>query len=285
MSRVSALICIALIMTTAVAAQKTLTLNESIAIAIKNNIDVAQRDLGVEAAAVNHMGAKANLLPNLNGIINHGINRGRSIDPFSNSFVNQKITYGSYGLGSDVVLFNGLTLQHAIKQNRFAYDAAKMDVQQAKDNLTLAVIVAYLQVLSNEEQVELTKKQLSVTQLQLERLEKLNEEGAINPPQVYDLKGQLKEAELNLVTSKNAVASSKLLLTQLMTVPFEPDLQLEKISGQGALQIFPYSAEEVYNRSINTLAIVKAGEFRKKSAEAAVKVAKRPTLSFVITNR
>ena len=131
-------------------------------------------------------------MPSVNGDVSHGINRGRSIDPFTNSYVNQKINYASYGLGSDVILFNGLTLQNAIKQNAFAYDASKMELQQAKDNLTLAVILAYLQVLSNEDQVEVANKQVAVTQVQIDRLEKLNKEGAINPPQLFDLRGQIK---------------------------------------------------------------------------------------------
>lgn len=263
-------------------AQKILSLNESIAIAIKNNIDVAQSALQVETASVNHSQSKTNLLPTVNGEIAHGMNRGRSIDPFTNSYVNQKINYANYSLGSDIVLFNGLTLQNAIKQNMFLFDAAKMDLQQTKDNLTLAVILAYLQVLSNDDQVALAKKQVAVTQVQLDRLEKLNKEGAIDPPQVFDLKGQLKEAELNLVTAQNSVASSKLSLSQLMNIAFDPNIQLEKVSGEELLQPFPFTVDEVYNKATNELALVKAAELRVKSADAAVKVSKGllyPTLA------
>src|SRR5690606_20118827 len=124
---------------------KVLTLEESIALAIKNNIEVAQFDLQADAAKVNFNQAKLNRLPSIDGNITHGINQGRSIDPFTNSYVNQKINYASYGIGGDVVLFNGLSLRNMVKQQGFAYDASKMDLQQAKDNLELAVILAYLQ--------------------------------------------------------------------------------------------------------------------------------------------
>jgi outer membrane protein len=264
-------------------AQKPLTLQETIDIAIKNNIEVAQTGLSAETAAVNYKQAKANLLPTVNGNITHGINQGRSIDPFTNSYANQKINYASFGLGGDIILFNGFTLQNAIKQNAFAYDASKMELQQAKDNLTLAVILAYLQVLSNEDQVELATKQIAVTQVQIDRLEKLNREGAINPPQLYDVRGQLKQAELNKVTAQNAVNSSKLLLLQLMTLPYDPSLQLEKISGEELFPKFPGSVDDVYNNATNALAIVKAAELRKKSAEAFLRLSKGtlyPILSF-----
>ncbi len=271
-----------LIINQSLLAQTKLTLQESIDIAIKNNIEVKQRDLLAESAKVNYKQAKTNLFPTVNGNISHGINQGRSIDPFTNSFVNQKINYARYGVGSDVILFNGLTLQNAIKQNAFAYDAAKMELQQAKDNLTLAVILAYLQVLSNEDQVVLSNQQVMVTQVQIDRLEKLNREGAINPPQLFDMRGQQKEAELNRVTAQNALASSKLTLTQLMNIAYDPSLTLEKIDEGELLQKFPSSFEEVFNNATDALAIVKAAELRRKSAEAGVKLSRGalfPTLA------
>src|SRR5688500_169558 len=94
-------------LTTGVAwGQKVLTLEESIAIAIKNNIEVAQTGLQTEIAALNYKQARANKLPTINGTITHGINQGRSIDPFSNAYVNQKINYAAYGIGGDLILFN-----------------------------------------------------------------------------------------------------------------------------------------------------------------------------------
>src|SRR5690606_17676380 len=138
-------------------------------------------------------------------------------------------------------------------QQGFAYDASKMDLQQAKDNLELAVILAYLQVLSNEDQVELAQKQVEVTQVQVDRLIKLNEEGAISPPQLYDLRGQLKEAELNRVDAQNAVASAKLFLSQLLTIPYDPSMQLQKLEGEDLLQPFESTANEVYNNATENL--------------------------------
>ncbi|HVG11847.1 MAG TPA: TolC family protein, partial [Flavisolibacter sp.] len=261
---------------------QVLTLPQAIDVAIRNNIDVAQRGLTADAEAINYKQAKLALLPSVNGEVAHGVNRGRSIDPFTNAFVNQKINYAAYGLGSDLTLFNGFTLRNRIRQNGFTYGAAKLELEQEKDNLTLAVILAYLQVLSNEDQVALASKQVAVTGAQVERLEKLNREGAISPPQLYDLKGQLKEAELNRVTAENAVATSKLALTQLMTVPYDPNIRLEKIAGTELLQQFPSTPAEVYKNAIEKLSLVKAAELRKRSAQEAIKVAKGglyPTLA------
>lgn len=74
-----------------------------------------------EQAEVNIKQTKANLLPNLSDNLIHGINQGRSIDPFTNQFVNQSINYADYGLSSGIVLFNGFNLQNTVRQFATAY--------------------------------------------------------------------------------------------------------------------------------------------------------------------
>ena len=154
----------ALMGATAAAQGPRYSLEQCIQTALTNNIEARQTNLQTEAAKVAYSQSKSNLLPDVNGSITHGVNSGRSIDPFTNSYVNQKVNYASYGIGSGVVLFNGGRLQHSIRQNGYAFDAAKMEGQGVKDNLTLNVMLAYLQVLSSEDLVQLSGAQAGVTQ-------------------------------------------------------------------------------------------------------------------------
>jgi outer membrane protein len=95
-----------------------------------------------------------------------------------------------------LIVFNGMRLKNLIQQNNFSYEAAKMDAQQAKDNLTLNLILAYLQVLNNEDVLEITKGQLEVTKKQVERTGILVKEGSGANYLLTDLKGQLANEEL-----------------------------------------------------------------------------------------
>ena len=103
------------------AQSQKLTLQQCVETGIANNLTVQQGDLQMQADEINWKQAKLNLLPDLTGTADHGIQQGRSIDPFTNSFINQNISYASYGLSSGVVLFNGLTLQNTVKQNKLTY--------------------------------------------------------------------------------------------------------------------------------------------------------------------
>jgi outer membrane protein len=251
-----------------------LTLQQCIDSAIKNSIQVQQRSLQTDAAGVNKEQAKLNLLPTLNGNVFHGVNQGRSIDPFTNSYINQTVNYANYGIGSDLVLFNGLNLRNQIKQTAFSESAAKAEWQQSKDDVTLNVILAYLRVLSTEDLVALAKQQVEVSRQQVERLEKLNREGAISPPLLYDLRGQMKEGELNVISSQNAWRNALLQLTQLMNVPYSVNLKLEKIDNIKALAPYASTVKDVYENALKQMGVVKAAEWRKKSAAYAIKATK-----------
>jgi outer membrane protein len=116
------------------------------------------------------------LLPNLNGSATHS-SQGRSIDPFTNSYINEQYNFASYGLSSGIILFQGLAAQNLIKQTSLNYQASQMDWQQAKDNATIGVILAYLQVLSNEDLLAQADSQSVYSRKQVERLELLNQQG------------------------------------------------------------------------------------------------------------
>lgn len=257
----------------AFAQQGKMSLKQCVETAINNNITVQQTGLRAEAADINLKQAKSNLLPDLNGSFGYGFNQGRNVDPLTNSYINQQLTSSNVGLSSGVVLFNGMRLQNLIKQNSLSYDAAKMDLQQSKDNLSLNVILAYLQVLSNEDILVVNKAQAETTKKQVERMSVLVKEGAAANYQLADLKGQLANEEIAIINSTNALQQSKLNLCQLMNIDYNSNLELER--NEAALTVTKYgpASADVYNTSLQQLALVKAGEFRIKSFEKAVKVA------------
>ena len=77
--------------------QKSYSLDECISIALENNLDLKSASLRANSAKVNHQQSKANMLPSINGNFNLGVNDGRSIDPFTNDFINQELTFSNMG--------------------------------------------------------------------------------------------------------------------------------------------------------------------------------------------
>src|SRR4030095_7677250 len=102
-----------------------LTLFRSIEMGIVNNLDVLQSDLQAQADEVKWKQAKLNRLPDLNASAGYQFNAGRSIDQFTNSYINENNQYSYYSIGSGVTVFNGFAMQNLVKQNRFTYEASK----------------------------------------------------------------------------------------------------------------------------------------------------------------
>jgi outer membrane protein len=263
-------------------AQKTLTLKEAIDLGIKNNIDVLQSNLEMQKSEIGYRQSKALMLPDLNASANHGINQGRSIDPFTNSFINQNVTYANYGINSGILLFNGSSLTNEIKANKSAFEASKMELQQAKDNVTINVILAYLNVLSAEENLQQSREQKAVSDSQVYRLNILNETGAIAPSEFYDLKGQLASDEINIVNNQAALQTAKLDLTQILNIPYDKDLQVQKLPEKNYNTIYDDTAEKIYQTALQQFAQIKAAELRTESASRNIRSVKGelfPTLS------
>lgn len=267
----------------AVAQEKKLTLQQCVETALNNNLQVNQSNLQMQSAQVNWQQARANMLPNITGNINYGANQGRSIDPFTNTFINQQLNFSNLNVNGSIPLFSGLQVQNQIKQTNLAYQATKMELQQSKDNLTLNVILNYLQVLNNEDVLSLAKTQLEVTKKQVERLDILNKEGSIAPFTFTDLNGQLASDEVSVVNAENNVQSARLTLSQLMNVAYDASVQLERINVNEALSLYEGTVDKIYEEALVKLGFVKAAELRRQSAEKGIKVARSnyyPTLAF-----
>lgn len=262
----------------------TLNLGRSIEIAIKNNIEIQRSNIRAETEKEYLQEAKTNLLPNLNASYSQGISSGKSIDPSTNSYVNQQISYANPAVGSTLTVFNGFQLWNTIRRNSLSYQAARFEEQQAKDNLTLNVVLAYLQVLTNQDLVELSVKQQETSLKQVQRLEVLNKDGAVAPGEYYDLKGQYANDRMAVVNASNNFENSKLALTQLLNIPYNKNLKFEKFTADQFLVSYNASAEEVYEAALQNLAMVKAVDAREKSAKENVKVIRSGYYPSVLLN-
>lgn len=259
-----------------------LTLQSCLDMAMANNIPVKQSELQTQVNSTNLNQARYNRLPNVAASLSYGINNGRSIDPFTNSYINQQLSSSNAGLTASVPVFKGFQTNNSIQQASLTYQASKLELQQEKDNLTLNIILAFLQLMNDEDVLQLTKQQMGVTEKQVDRLDALNKEGAIIPAVLYDMKGQFASDKVSIINAERAVEMSKLNLAQLMNVPYNKDMQISREGFDLAMAAYDGTAENIYSKALQDLAMVKAADLRTKAATKAIRVAAAdfyPTLS------
>ena len=270
----AALIILLLSLQNVFAQDSTLTLQQCLDIALKNNAMVKQTESQMYSDKISWQQAKGNQLPFVSSFISHGISQGRSIDPFTNGYINQNISFANYGLNASLTLWNGSGYRNFSKQNELSYEASKMDLQQQKDNLTINVILAYLLVLNDEETLNATEQHTDVTRKQAERLELLNKDGAVAPATFYDMKGQLADEEMSVINGKRSLETDKLSLFELMNAAHNRNIELQKITISDVPLIYDATVDQIYQQALQQLAFIKAAELRRQSAEVSVKAAK-----------
>lgn len=255
-------------------AELTLTLEQCLEMALENNLDLKRSVLSKDASSINFKRSKSEVLPTLNGNYNLGVSNGRSIDPYTNDYVDQKLTFSNAGLNLNFTVFNGFKLLNTIRSRRYELNASKMEVEEQKQNLILEVTLTYLQILNNKDLLKLANSRLETTKNQLKRLESLYEEEIGNPADYTDMKGQLASDMTNVINAENGLEEGKLNLFLLLNLETPVEAEFVNIDVNDSIKSYPYSSEEVYSNALTNLATFKAKEYRLDAAKMSVKVAK-----------
>lgn len=251
---------------------KSYSLEECITLALENNLDVKSSILAANRANVNFQQSKANLLPNINGNFNLGVNDGRSIDPFTNDFINQKLTFSNAGLNLDVTVFNGFRLLNTAKQNLLSKSASEMEIEATKQDLVLNVTLSYLQVLNAKAILELAESRIETTQNQLQIQKEFYDNESGNPADYTDILGQLANDQTSILVSQSSLNKAQLSLARLLNLKEEVRIDTKELMLD--FERYELSADDVYADAIQNLATFKARELRVESAKKGVSVAK-----------
>lgn len=226
---------------------------------------------------------KENLLPSFSGNASRTLDQGRGINPITNTYITQSLTSDNYGVGTNVTIFNGLALQNNIKQASLSYQAGKMDLQSAKDQVTINIITNYLSILDAQESLEQSKSALAVSKETLDRLETREKQGANTAASdIYDQRGSYANNLVNVVTAQNSLDAAKLSLFQLMNIPYNPDATYQPLSPAELVGEYGVNADQIYQTALQQLPAVKSAILKRQSAEKNVQLQKGlllPTLS------
>jgi outer membrane protein len=253
---------------------KVWTLEECIAYGLSNNIQVKQSELNTDLSKVNLVQSEANLLPGINANASHSYNIGRTIDRFTNQFADSKVLSQNLSISTDLTLFSGFQNINSIRQNRYAYLASKYDVDKMKNDVSLNIATAYLQLLYTMESLTNARNQMGLTMSQVDRTKILVDAGSVAKGVLLDIQAQLALEELALTEAQNQFDIATLSLSQLLNLPSSEGFAIVRpelnITGEALLAGNP---SQVYNAAVSNLPEIKSAEFNLKSADKAVDVA------------
>ncbi len=201
---------------TVIAQSKSWTLEECVDYAIKNNILIKQTQLDIKTTEVDKKAAIGNFLPSLNGNASHSWNIGLNQNITTGLLENQTTQFTSAGLNSSVDIYNGLQNQNRLRRANLSKIASQYQLDKIKDDVSLNVANAFLQILFNKETIKVQKEQLAFDEKQLIRTQELVNVGTIPRGDLLDAKATIASDKQRLVAAENALFLSKLSLAQLL---------------------------------------------------------------------
>lgn len=201
-------------------AQTGWTLQRCLDHAFEHNLQIKLAELGEVSASIGTQSAKGAFLPNLNGNASHGYNFGRTVDPFTNQFVeSSRIQSNSFSVSTGLTLFNGFQNHLNLRRAVLAQRSAEANRGIAENNVVLTIAGAYLNVLFQEEFIRVAEINLEATGRQVNRVTSLVQAGAAAEADLYDVQAQFASDEATLVGTTNALGLAKLNLVQLLQLP------------------------------------------------------------------
>jgi outer membrane protein len=255
--------------------QEEWTLQKCIEQALEKNLQVKQSQLNAELSKDRLKESVASLLPSINANASHNYSYGRRVDPFTNDFSQDRTLSQNFSISSSVVLFNGLQLQNSVRQSRYDYLAGKYDFEKTKNDISMSVATAFLQVLYAEDLVDISKKQLEASQVQQEKTKKMVDAGSLPRGSLLDVESQAAREELNLVNAQNQLDIAYLTLVQLLEIDsmqsfriVRPQLPLPDESMLSA------SAGDIYSVALKNQPEIKSVFYKSLSAQKGLAVAK-----------
>lgn len=257
-------------------AQKSWTLEECVRHALDHNILVKQQTINTVYNENLLKQSRADLFPNLNAQGGYGVSFGRALDQTTYDFTeNQTVNSINVNVSSGVTLFSGLQKYNTIEQNKLDLLASLADLDKLKNDISLNIAAAYLQILFSTELLNVAKEQYEVTKRQVERTEALVNAGSLAFGNLLEIQSQLAADELTVITTENNLSIAYLTLTQLMELDSVQGFtvimpEIETIEQSSVL----LPVQDVYAEALENLPQIRGSELRLAASEKGLSIAK-----------
>ncbi len=203
------------------AQEKKWTLQECVSHALEHNITVQQTENSLLINEQDILAAKGGFLPSVSGGLGQRMSIGSGFDPVTNQRINNQTTHSfNYNLSVNQNVFNGFRTLNLYKQSRLNQEITNLELARIKDDISLNVVNAYLNVLFNKENLETAKAQNDFSEKQLQQVKDLVEAGVQPRANIFDAEATLSRDSQQVTIAENNFDLALLTLSQLLQVPF-----------------------------------------------------------------
>ena len=148
-------------------------------------------------------------------------------------------------------------------------------MEKLKNDISLNIAAAYLQILLNTELLKVAKDQMAVTSRQVERTKALVDAGSVAMGNLLEMQSQEAGDEVRVVNAENNLNISYLTLTQLLELDSAENFSIvipEIPSVDEASLLVP--VDEIYREALANMPEIRSSEYQLKSSEKGLDIAR-----------
>jgi len=209
------------------AQNKKWTLKECVAYALENNIAVKQSELDVEMALIEKSDALGNYLPSINGSASNSWNTGLTQNITTGVLENQTSRNSSYSVTAGITVFQGLRNLRTMQRAKLSKLAADYGLSKMKDDISLFVANAYLNVLTSKANLVALESQNQVTEDQIQRTNELVDAGVLPRGDLLEIRATDASEKQSIALTENTVKISLISLAQLLKIQDYENFDIE----------------------------------------------------------
>ncbi len=281
MKRTFILIGVAFTLSAARAQDERWNLRQCIEYAIEHNLTIKQQEATRDQTETELNTAQWSRLPDLNGSVGQSLAFGRALQA-DNTYGNRNTRNTSFALATTVPLFTGMRIPNNIALGKLNLKAAVEDLKKAKDDISIEVTSAYLQILFNEELAKVAHGQVDLSREQLAMKEAYFNNGKASEAEVYEARSLVAQDELSAVQADNDYQLAVLDLSQLLELPTPEGFGVVSphVEDNFGMLSLP---EDIYAQAVMEKPAILAARYRLEGAAKSIRVAQSawyPQLNF-----
>ena len=216
------------------------TLNDCLNYALEHNIQLQQSRNDYLSGVEDTKEARAALFPSLTA------STSQSVTNYPSSNAVDRTSYtGTYGLEASMTLYNGGRLRTAVKRQQLQNRIDELSVDEAANDIRIAIVQAYMQCLYAAEAVTVNRSTADASKAQRDRAEAMWQAGSISRVDFAQLESQYASDEYQVVVARSTLDS---YATALESMP-------EIARGELAVEAAELEVREVRAGFLPTLAL------------------------------
>lgn len=254
-------------------AQQKWDLQQCISHAQAHNIQLKQQAQVVKNQEISLNSARNNRLPGVDASASQSFNFGRGLT-IENTYVNRNTLSTSFSANASMSVYDGGQITRNIQVQKLQLEASLADLTRAQENLSLQVALVYLEVLFQEELLGVARQQCQLSQSQADRIKKLLDAGKAAESEWADAKALVAADEMSATQAENNYRLSLLTLSQLLELPSPEGFSVVKPELPAAADVVLPLPDAIMADAVGIKPEIKASEYRVKSAERSILLAK-----------